>query len=87
MTTNKPNKLDREGYKNADWKEYHIEATYRFSFSAKSKNGALGMWENEIENPKWTDGGEIDQTSIKIIKVYNDDGEQHKLLYKKSDER
>ena len=78
----KPNKLDREGYKNADWKEYHIEATYRFSFSAKSKNGALGMWENEIENPKWTDGDEIDQTSIKIIKVYSDDdGEQNKLLY------
>ena len=81
--------IDREGYKSADWKEYHIEATYRFSFSAKSKRGALGMWENEIENPKWFgDDGEIDQTSIKIIKVYcDDDGEQHKLLYKRSDER
>ena len=80
--------IDREGYKSADWKEYHIEVKYRFSFSAKSKSGALGMWENEIENPKWTDGGEIDQTSIKIIKVYSDDdGEQHKLLYKRSDER
>ncbi len=77
--------IDREGYKSADWKEYHIEATYRFSFSAKSKSGALGMWENEIENPKWTDDGEIDQTSIKIIKVYSDDdGEQHKLLYSKN---
>jgi len=80
--------IDREGYKSADWKEYHIEVKYRFSFSAKSKSGALGMWENEIENPKWTDGGEIDQTSIKIIKVYSDDdGEQYKLLYKRSDER
>ncbi len=77
--------IDKEGYKSADWKEYHIEATYRFSFSAKSKSGALGMWENEIENPKWTDDGEIDQTSIKIIKVYSDDdGEQHKLLYSKN---
>ena len=77
--------IDREGYKSADWKEYHIEATYRFSFSAKCKGGALGMWENEIENPKWTDDGEIDQTSIKIIKVYSDDdGEQHKLLYSKN---
>ena len=82
MAKDKLNKLDKEGYKSADWKEYHIEATYRFSFSAKSKSGALGMWENEIENPKWTDGGEIDQTSIKIVKVYSDDdGEQHKLLY------
>ena len=79
--------IDREGYKSADWKEYHIEATYRFSFSAKSKRGALGMWENEIENPKWTDGDEIDQTSIKIIKVYgDDDGEQHKLLYMRNNE-
>ncbi len=46
------------------------------------------MWENEIENPKWFgDDGEIDQTSIKIMKVYSDDdGEQHKLLYMRNNE-
>tara|TARA_X000001382_G_C3122625_1_gene163672 strand:+ start:170 stop:409 length:240 start_codon:yes stop_codon:yes gene_type:complete len=75
-------KLNKNDYKNCEWKNYTCEIVYRWTVTATSKQSALGMIDNEIENPKWVeDGDEIKKTRIDIIKV--NDEYNYKTIYEK----
>ena len=76
-------KLDKQAYKNSEWKTYKIKMEYTWTVTATSKSSALGMVEDEIEHPKYIgDDDYIYPNKIDILDVVTDN---HKptLIYRK----
>ena len=76
-------KLNKQAYKDSEWKSYKVKMVYTWTVTATSKKSALGMIDNEIEHPKWIEDNDyIYPDNIEVVDVITDD---HKptLIYRK----
>ena len=80
-------KLDKDAYKNCEWKHYKIKRVYTWTVTATSKSSALGMIEDEIEHPKFIyDNDYVYPDKEEIVQVITDpDCGKAELIYDKQE--
>ena len=78
-------KLDKNAYKNCEWKHYRVKMEYTWTVTATSKSSALGMIEDEIEHPKYVnDNDYIYPDKIDIIGVATEENNP-RIIYEKGE--
>lgn len=80
-------KLDKNAYRNSKWKHYKFKMEYTWTVTAKNKLSALGLFETEIEHPKWVEDDDyIYPIKTEIVSVVTDD-ENPRIIYEKRKEQ